>query len=184
MAKIANLRPKIGQIPLLSLDSNTNWHNSIIFHPILTFFIFNCLFYETNRMVSNLKLYLFWLRFWCFSPFLLRGLCTWGNCAHGPKTTLKKSGRVLAFPFNPYLIIKFSKIIGLIIEIWGTLLFARYLNKVYVAARPSYHVTIGYLVYKGHHCVLLRGSESVASLKIFKWIEWYYCVLMRDQMPH
>ena len=37
VAKIANLRPKIGQIPLLSLD--IIWHNSIIFHPILTFFI-------------------------------------------------------------------------------------------------------------------------------------------------
>ena len=37
VAKIANLRPKIGQIPLLSLDINE--HNSIIFHPILTLFI-------------------------------------------------------------------------------------------------------------------------------------------------
>ena len=36
VAKIANLRPNIGQIPLLSLD--INWHNSIIFYPILTFF--------------------------------------------------------------------------------------------------------------------------------------------------
>ena len=42
VAKIANLRPKIGQIPLLSLDINR--HNSIIFHPILTFFIWNWLF--------------------------------------------------------------------------------------------------------------------------------------------
>ena len=57
VAKIANLMPKIGQIPLLSLD--INWHNSIIFHPILTFFILNNFFYETNRMVSNSKLYLF-----------------------------------------------------------------------------------------------------------------------------
>ena len=32
VAKIANLRPKIGQIPLLSLD--INGHNSIIFYPI------------------------------------------------------------------------------------------------------------------------------------------------------
>ena len=37
VAKIANLRPKTGQIPLLSLD--INGHNSIFFHPILTFFI-------------------------------------------------------------------------------------------------------------------------------------------------
>ena len=41
MAKIANSSPKIGQIPLLSLA--INGHNSIIFHPILTFFILNCL---------------------------------------------------------------------------------------------------------------------------------------------
>ena len=40
--KKANLRPKIGQIPLLSLD--INGHNSFIFHLILTFFISNCLF--------------------------------------------------------------------------------------------------------------------------------------------
>ena len=26
-----------------------------------------------------------------------------GNIAHGPKTNLKMSGRVLAFPFNSYL---------------------------------------------------------------------------------
>ena len=44
VAKIANLSPKMGQIPLLSLDFN--WHNSIIFHPILTFFILNCLFLQ------------------------------------------------------------------------------------------------------------------------------------------
>ena len=25
------------------------------------------------------------------------------HCAHGPKTNLKMSGRVLAFPFNSYL---------------------------------------------------------------------------------
>ena len=37
VAKIANLRPKIGQIPLLSLD--INWHNSIIFHPIFCLFL-------------------------------------------------------------------------------------------------------------------------------------------------
>ena len=42
VAKIANLRPKIGQIPLLSLD--ILWYNSIIFYPILTSFILNCLF--------------------------------------------------------------------------------------------------------------------------------------------
>ena len=48
VAKIANLRPKIGQIPLLSLD--IIGHNSINFYPILTFFIFNCLF---SRDESN-----------------------------------------------------------------------------------------------------------------------------------
>ena len=82
VAKIANLRPKIGQIPLLSLE--INWHNSIIFYQILTFFILNCFFYETNRMMSKSKLYLFWLRFWCLASFLLRGLkwvklCAWNQ---------------------------------------------------------------------------------------------------------
>ena len=38
-AKIANSRPKIEQIPLLSLNINHihNGHNSVIFHSILTF---------------------------------------------------------------------------------------------------------------------------------------------------
>ena len=61
VAKIANLRPKIGQIPLLSLDFNG--HNSIIFHPILTFFILNCQHcdqtmsqtgWATNKIVHNI----------------------------------------------------------------------------------------------------------------------------------
>ena len=67
VAKIANLRPKIGQIPLLSLD--INWHSSIIFHSILTFFFEIACFYETNRMVSKSKLYLFWLIYWCLALF-------------------------------------------------------------------------------------------------------------------
>ena len=36
LAKITINWQKIGQMPLLSL--NTNWHNSVIFHPILTLF--------------------------------------------------------------------------------------------------------------------------------------------------
>ena len=109
VAKIANLRPKIGQIPLLSL--NINWHNSIIFHPIFTFFILNCLVFETYRMVSKSKLYLFSLRFWCLAPFLLRGLA-WVKLCAWTQNHPKKVGRVLAFLFNPYLKIKVSKIIG------------------------------------------------------------------------
>ena len=55
-------------------------------------------------MVSKSKLYLFWFRFWCLVPFLLRGLrwvklCAWTQ--NHPS------------PFNSYLKIKFSKIIGL-----------------------------------------------------------------------
>ena len=111
MAKIANLRHKTGQIPLLSLD--INGHNSIIFHPILTSFILNCLlFQEPNRMVSKLKRYIFWLIFWCLAPFFLRGL-TWVKLCAWTQNHPKNSGRVLPFPFNPYLIIKVSKIIGL-----------------------------------------------------------------------
>ena len=51
--KIANLRPKIGQIPLLSLD--INGHNSIIFYPILTFFILNCLFLRDESNSVQIK---------------------------------------------------------------------------------------------------------------------------------
>ena len=57
VAKIADLKPKIGQIPLLSGDINR--HNSIIFHPILTFLFEIDGFHETNRMVPKSKLYLF-----------------------------------------------------------------------------------------------------------------------------
>ena len=49
VARIANLRPKIGQIPLLSLDFNR--HNSII----LTFFILNCLFLRDESNGVQIK---------------------------------------------------------------------------------------------------------------------------------
>ena len=106
MAKIANLRPKIGQIPTLSLD--INGHNSIIFYLILTFLFLRD---ESNGVQFKalpplVKILVFGT---LFAPEASHG----ENCAHGPKTTLKKLGRVLAFPFNPYLIIKVSKIIGL-----------------------------------------------------------------------
>ena len=39
------------------------------------------------------------------------------HCALGSRTNLKLSGRVLAFPFNLYLKIKFSKIIVIIINV-------------------------------------------------------------------
>ena len=55
-----------------------------------------------------------------------RGMCTlhsllmlidlffvYGPFLYGPKTTLKMSGCVLAFPFNSFLIVKNSEIIGL-----------------------------------------------------------------------
>ena len=53
VAKIANLRPKIGQIPLLSLDNIG--HNSIIFYPIFTFFILNCLFLRDESNGVQIK---------------------------------------------------------------------------------------------------------------------------------
>ena len=55
VAKIADLRPKIGQIPLLSLDFNG--HNSIIFHPILTFFILNCLFLRAISLLVKILVF-------------------------------------------------------------------------------------------------------------------------------
>ena len=53
VAKIANLRPKIGQIPLLSLE--ILGHNSIIFYPILTSFILNCLFLGAESKGVQIK---------------------------------------------------------------------------------------------------------------------------------
>ena len=104
VAKIANLRPKIGQIPLLSLD--IIWHNSIIFYPILTYFILNCLFLRAESKGDQIKALSLLVKILVFGPIF-------APSPHGPKTSLKKSGRVLAFPFNPYFIIKISKIIGL-----------------------------------------------------------------------
>ena len=48
LKNVDNLRPKIGHIPLLSLD--ILGRNSITFYPILTAFILNCLF---SRAESN-----------------------------------------------------------------------------------------------------------------------------------
>ena len=47
VAKIANFRPKIGQMKLLSLNING--------HPILTFFIFNCLFFRDKSIGVKIK---------------------------------------------------------------------------------------------------------------------------------
>ena len=53
VAKIANLRRKLGQIPLLSLD--IIGHYSIIFYLILTFFILNCLFLRDESNGVQIK---------------------------------------------------------------------------------------------------------------------------------
>ena len=66
VAKIANLRPKIGQIPLLSLDFN--WHNSIIFHHILTFFILNCLFLRDESNGVQIKALSLLVKILVFGP--------------------------------------------------------------------------------------------------------------------
>ena len=66
VAKIANLRPKIGQIPLLSLD--INGHNSIIFYPILTFFILNCLFLRDESNSVQIKALSFLVMILVFGP--------------------------------------------------------------------------------------------------------------------
>ena len=65
LAKIANLRPKIGQIPLLSLD--IIGHNSIIFYPILTCFILNCLFLGDESNGVQIKA----LSLWCLAPIFV-----------------------------------------------------------------------------------------------------------------
>ena len=66
MAKIAKLRPKIDQIPLLSL--NINGHNSIIFHLILTFFILNCLFLRDESNGVQIKAVSLLVNIFVFGP--------------------------------------------------------------------------------------------------------------------
>ena len=66
VTKIANLRPKIGQIPLLSLDFNG--HNSIIFHPILTFFVLNCLFLRDESNGVQIKALSLLVKILVFGP--------------------------------------------------------------------------------------------------------------------
>ena len=66
VAKIANIMPKIGQIPLLSLDCN--WHNSIIFYPILTFFILNCLFLRDKLNGFQIKALSLLVKILVFGP--------------------------------------------------------------------------------------------------------------------
>ena len=66
VAKIANLRPKIGQIPLLNLDFNG--HNSIIFHPILTFFVLNCLFLRNESNGVQIKALSLLVKILVFGP--------------------------------------------------------------------------------------------------------------------
>ena len=67
VAKITNLRPKIGHIPLLSLDI-IGITRSFFIRFWLTLFKIAC-FHKTNRMVSKSKLYRFWLIFWCWPHF-------------------------------------------------------------------------------------------------------------------
>ena len=66
VAKIANLRPKIGQIPLFSLDINGD--NSIIVHPILTFFISNCLFLRDGSNGVQIKAIALLVKILVFGP--------------------------------------------------------------------------------------------------------------------
>ena len=103
VAKIANLRPKIGQIQLLSLDSNG--HNSIIFHPILTYFILNSLLLRDESNSLQFKALSLLVKILMFGPIF-------APRPHMGKIVRMDPKRVLAFPFNPYLIIKISKIIG------------------------------------------------------------------------
>ena len=50
-----------------------------------------------------------WLKIMVFGPIFSSEASHGQNCAHGPKTNLKMSGRVLAFPFNSYLKIEAAK---------------------------------------------------------------------------
>ena len=66
--EVDNLRnvPKIGQIPLLSLD--IIGHNSIIFYLILTFFILNCLFLRDESNGVQIKALSFLVNILVFGP--------------------------------------------------------------------------------------------------------------------
>ena len=66
-------------MPLLSL--NINWNNSVIFHPILTFFYY-------------LKLLDFLVMILLFGPIFAPRpqIGKIARMQHGPKTTLQKSG--------------------------------------------------------------------------------------------
>ena len=81
----------------------SNWHKSVIFHPILILFL--SLFFRDKLNDDKFKVLSPWLKIMVFGP-ILAPRSHMGNIvhsAHGPKTNLKMSGRVLAFPFNSYL---------------------------------------------------------------------------------
>ena len=79
MAKIANLRPKIGQIPLLSLDFH------LIFHLILTFFILNCLFSRDESNGVQIKAVSLLVKILVFGPIFAPRLHMGKIVRMGPK---------------------------------------------------------------------------------------------------
>ena len=88
VAKIANLRLKIGQIPLLSLD--INGHNSVIFHPIFTFFILNCLCFHDKSNSFNIKALALFVKMLVFGP-IFAARPHMGKIVHmDPKPPLKR----------------------------------------------------------------------------------------------
>ena len=55
-------------VTFCSLQRPSNVHNLVIFHPILTFLFLNSIFFESNRMVIKIKLYLSWFIIWFLDP--------------------------------------------------------------------------------------------------------------------
>ena len=64
-------------------------------------YFFIARFFETNIMMTHSNLHL--LRFRFFWPHFCSEASYGQHCVHGPKTNLKISWRVLAFPINSYL---------------------------------------------------------------------------------
>ena len=99
LAKMAINWQKIGQIPL---GKTNGWAKLDYFSSNFL----NARFLKTNRMVTTTIKVKSSISSISFSPDF--GFCSsffseashWQYCTYGPKTTLKMSGRVLAFPSN------------------------------------------------------------------------------------
>ena len=85
-------------------------HNSAIFHSILIFNILKMLVFSRQIEWWKNQSFISFVLDFDFWPNFCSEASHGQHCAHGPKTTLKRLGCVLAYPFNSYLKIEVSKI--------------------------------------------------------------------------